>query len=60
MHFLYKQYSMNNSPCTPKALSPGVERQILGVKLAHVLFIIVTCTLQATRRGVQDTQRSSL
>ena len=22
----------NNSPCTPKALSPGVERQILGVK----------------------------
>ena len=30
--------SPNNSPCTPKALSPGLERQILGVKLAHVLF----------------------
>ena len=23
-----------NSPCTPKALSPGVERQILGVKIS--------------------------
>ena len=29
---------MHNRPSTPKALSPGVERQILGVKLAHVLF----------------------
>ena len=26
------------SPCTPKALSPGVERQILGVKIsAHAI-----------------------
>ena len=23
-----------NSPCTPKALSPGVERQIIGVKIS--------------------------
>ena len=30
---------LTNSPCTPKALSLGVERQILGVKLAHLLSI---------------------
>ena len=26
-------FSTYKSPCTPKALSPGVERQILGVKI---------------------------
>ena len=47
------------SPCTPKALSPGVERQILGVKIS-ARYPYVACTQEATRRGVQDTQRAGL
>ena len=40
-----------NSPCTPKALSISVERQILGVKLAHCLSICGMHTASdATRR----------
>ena len=27
--------ALRYSPCTPKALSPGVERHILGVKIMH-------------------------
>ena len=40
------------SPCTPKALSPDVERQILGVKLAHMLSICCMHTASdSTRRS---------
>ena len=38
-YIIYKSSKKNrqqklDSPCTPKALSPGVERQILGVKIS--------------------------
>ena len=48
------------SQCTPKALSLGVERQILGVKFSALVIHYVACTKQATRCGVQDTQRAGL
>ena len=31
---LFETSENNNTPFTPKALSPGVERQILGVKIS--------------------------
>ena len=44
-------------PCTPKALSLGVERQILGVKLTHCLSICGMHTASDSTRRSRNTMR---
>ena len=48
---LFETSENNNTPCTPKALSPGVERQILGVKISARVIRGVHTASDSTRRS---------